>query len=160
MPWRLWNPRHSETPGFSPLLALLGVLESWRLPLLSETPELPVAEATPVGERTARPPGKEEREGSAEHKGTLLPLEWKVDSAGNRMMRKAVTCAFAFWPPLRSSPRSPSVGRALPRAGVLNAESRRNAEVPRDASRHAAGRADHANRTCSPARDANLPREA
>ena len=33
---------------------------------------------------------------------------------------------------------------ALPRAGGLNAESRRNAEVPWDASPNAAGRADHA----------------
>ena len=101
-------------------------------------------------ERGARPQGKEERKASAEHKGTLFPLGWKVDSAENRMMREAVTCAFAFWPPLRSSPRSPSVGRALPRAGVLNAESRRNAEVPWDASRHAAGRADHANHLILP----------
>ena len=50
------------------------------------------------------------------------------------------------------------VFRGFPwRAGVLNAESRRNAEVPRDASRHAAGRADHANQSSYPsARETNL----
>ncbi len=47
-------------------------------------------------ERGARPQGKKERKASAEHKGTLFPLGWKVDSAENRMMREAVPCDFAF----------------------------------------------------------------
>ena len=45
----------------------------------------------------------------------------------------------------------------LPRAGVLNAESRRNAEVPRDASQNAAGRADHASQHDLPSRPDNQP---
>ena len=44
-----------------------------------------------------------------------------------------------------------------PRAGVLNAEFRRNAEVPCDASRHAAERADHVNLWASFSRPENQP---
>ena len=46
---------------------------------------------------------------------------------------------------------------AIPRAGVLNAESRRNAEVPCPASRHAAGRADLVSERALSSRPENQP---